>query len=1185
MARSLDEIFGQTQNKRSLDEIFAPPKAETPSLSLQDLSKLTKTSHTSLNAPTGLKGAFVSGVLKDSALGGMAANAAGVDKSNLYEPRTLPEKAVSFVSSNLADLPLWLGGEALATKAIKPFSKLAPFQKISQALPKTSPILRGGVTDALAYGTTVAPAQTLANNEGVEGLIEREKELPLMFAGGAALRGVGAGIGKGLEIRANNKLNKQVDSLLPQLDNNPLADVQNAYKAPSLRDIKQQEYNNLFSGPNTMFKPAAMKAENPSQYFTKTQSDLESAFPPRQFKSYSFTTAEQRASQALQNGVEKAQNYVGHYDLSSRYPSLEAAYADIKANTGVDLPKLQADYQKTLQAKTSLNPNERRLGKVAGVLPNLKPREILKPGPNVPDINIGKIVEPPKLEPRIWTNDGIKQPSVLSQFEPVKIQTSKVEAPKLEPKAITPKTKPNAEVIESDLPNPTKLKDISGFNAYTNDVYRIFRDVMGEEEAAKFLEPFDKAKEANVNMQTQLLGRLKSEIVDKLGIKKKSKESALVQKYGEGLVSLDDLKRQSPDKWQNIVEADNWFRTEYEKLLDAVNESKKAIYPNAEQATAQIDNRIAEAKASKEFTTTERNDIIKQLEAEKEWAMRGKIVPKRKDYYRHFKELTEGIEALKNIFDSPANINTQLIGTSEFTKPKSKWASFAQKRLGNETEYDAVGGFLDYVPAASYATHIDPQIARFRNLESVLKNTTADTHNADNFLQFLDDFTGDLAGKTNYFDRPLQKMLGRKTFAAVNWLNNRVKANVVLGRASSTLAQFANVPAGIAYAKQYAVPGLSRSVKAIFEDSPDMAKSAFLKERFGGARSKLYRQFDQSLLSKPKEFAVWLMETADKVGTSFIWNSAYEKALAERVADPIRAADMATRSLVAGRGIGEVPLIQKSKIFQVIAPFQLEVANLWRVQQDFVKSKDIAGLMALFVLNYGFNEAMEATTGKRVTFDPINAAKQALTENDISPIQRGGRIVGEVISNIPLGQTLAANIYPEYGTALLPSRKDMFGSNDPTRFGSGLLATRSLSDPLFKVALPFGGDQLKKTYEGIKALNQGGQIKNDKMSFPIAPTLPNKIKTPLFGPAATSEGTQYYKNNERPLSGEQTKKVTNSSDPLAAYKKIMLERDLNAIDEKITAVKKDKKLSQSEKTKKIQELQARKLQAIKNQGR
>ena len=56
-------------------------------------------------------------------------------------------------------------------------------------------------------------------------------------------------------------------------------------------------------------------------------------------------------------------------------------------------------------------------------------------------------------------------------------------------------------------------------------------------------------------------------------------------------------------------------------------------------------------------------------------------------------------------------------------------------------------------------------------------------------------------------------------------------------------------------------------------------------------------------------------------------------------------ADRITRRSVAGRGIGELPLMQKSKIVKLLAPFQVEVSNQWEVMKDKAKTKDLTNLI------------------------------------------------------------------------------------------------------------------------------------------------------------------------------------------------------------------------------------------------
>jgi len=658
-----------------------------------------------------------------------------------------------------------------------------------------------------------------------------------------------------------------------------------------------------------------------------------------------------------------------------------------------------------------------------------------------------------------------------------------------------------------------ELKDLSNLNLNTADVYRNFRKVFGnyyEPVKRAVLDPFDEAKGAYAQEQKNLTDKLYNEIVKGLGIRKGSKESALVQRYGEGRINLDQLKQEAPRNWKQIVRADQWFRQQYNDLINRVNETVSRIYPNRPE----------------------------------------KLVPYRKDYYRHFQEL-KGWGGLVNLFDTTsAKISPSLSGVSPYTQPKTKWASFKQKRGLGEFTDDAVGGFLDYIPAASYAIHIDPHITTFRNLAKRLAEDTEQTANINNFIKFLNNFANDLAGKTSPIDRWVEEIGGRKALQILTRVNNRVKSNVILGNVRSTLSQLANIPNGIAYGGIDSPAGAIRTISSIFAPNEAMNKSAFLRERY---IDKDFRRFNQKFWEQPRRFAEFMMETADRVGTSFIWNTAYAKAIRQKVPNPVKFADEQTRRLIGGRGIGEQPLLIKSKMFNVVAPFQLEVNNLWRVMKDFVDEKRFGSLVTLFAANWLLNKAFEQATGSGVVFDPIDAIYDAAIGEDMNLLQRGGRVAGEVLSNVPFGQTIAT-LYPEYGTNLygieLPTRKELFGEKDPTRFGSGLLAAGAVTDPLFKFVLPFGGNQLRKSTQGLDALlrrgsytenilTTGPRIENPKLKFPIEPNAGNIIRGALFGPYATNEGQAYTQNERRPLSEKQTQEYLNSSDHRGFYEELM----------------------------------------------
>lgn len=230
----------------------------------------------------------------------------------------------------------------------------------------------------------------------------------------------------------------QIENILRSKPKMSIQDVQGSYKTPSLRDFQAEQLNNTFlnpqrslsTEPQVSFAPTPLKdlKFSPLQQNIDTaiglkkplsslersqrQGDLSGAFrglPNR--NTYTLTTGEQRALAGLQDGIRAAQNYVGHTDVLAGYPpgtSIEQAYADIAKNTGVDLPKLMGNWEKTQSPKTPLSPKELKLGRVAGIIPELKPRTTLKPLDIKPLEAPVERVLPKPLGPQTWTNrEGI----------------------------------------------------------------------------------------------------------------------------------------------------------------------------------------------------------------------------------------------------------------------------------------------------------------------------------------------------------------------------------------------------------------------------------------------------------------------------------------------------------------------------------------------------------------------------------------------------------------------------------------------------------------------------------------------------------------------------------------------------------------------------------------------------------
>jgi hypothetical protein len=727
-----------------------------------------------------------------------------------------------------------------------------------------------------------------------------------------------------------------------------------------------------------------------------------------------------------------------------------------------------------------------------------------------------------------------------------------------------------------------EMKDIMPGQVLTKNIYEL-ADKLPKEIGDKLKAALDAAKSAHVDNLEKRSNDVYNKMVKELGINKGSKESALVQDFGEktlakkylekqGMdpekvskeeldkINLEQLKQKAPDKWQKIVEADKYFREEYNKLIDEVNAVRKQIYPKNPD----------------------------------------KIVPKREDYYHHFNEL-EGFDRFKDLISNSNAIDPHLAGISPNTKPNAKWAGFMQRRGNGAYKSDAVGGFLKYLQASSHSTHIDPMIKVLRDTAETIATATEGTKNLNNLKAALEDHANDLAGKTNPIDRLVQdKVIGRNAFRVINVINSHIKKNMILGNIGSLFGQIGNVPLTIGKAKLHTIPGvldtLAYAAKHLLpgaekEASSPMNQSQWLKERFSG---KYFRRFDNKLLKKPEHMAVWLLETADRSGTYFAWNSMYRKALSKGVADPIKYADEQTRHIIAGRGVGEVPIAQKSKIVGLVAPFTLEVANAWKVLGKQMSEKDFAGVVTFLAASYGLNQVMTKVKGSEVSFNPVGAVMDGYNQTDGSTSDKlkgaGSNLLGETVGNIPGG-----NYIPQIvGLKSQQAKQALFGNRSPDRFGTGIGVASTIFKPgvdliggnypqtlkdLLPLVLPFGGNQVKKTYGGIEALSKGGAYDNKgNLQYPVDSN--NKLDllhSLLMGPTTTAKGQDYYNNNKKPLSAKQTAQYQSAPNKQEYYDKVMKQRQISTIQKKMKDVQKDSSLTPQEKQQKIltlvQELQ------------
>lgn len=701
-----------------------------------------------------------------------------------------------------------------------------------------------------------------------------------------------------------------------------------------------------------------------------------------------------------------------------------------------------------------------------------------------------------------------------------------------------------------------------GGGSYSNiDIFRVNDIVGGHSETLRtFLrnvieKPLEEHKRRYVKALEGKVERLYKEIVVDLGIDLDSKESAAVQWYGEGQkpvnkkngstepYSLEDLKTEFPDKWENIVKADKLMRRMYNEYIDSINETLKKIYPNVENEVAKLEAEVEAIRENKEsmpdFLRADADNSIKILEAKIDSLLTNRRLRPRKDYYRHFQEMDTGITGLINTFRSEILIDPKLVGKSENTNPKSKWWSALQHRGQGAYKSDALGAMLNYIPSAEYKIHIEPFIQHMRAVITSIAHETADSKNANGYIQYLIDWTNDLCGKTNPYDRLFVSEGGRTLLNTLNWFASRERANMILGNLRSAVVQIYNLPNAKAYIKNPLDWGRGAfdAMEFMLGKNHDIEDSVFIRERY---MDNIYSKFKKGIRYSPMKLAEFMLTAGDKAVAHYVWYAAFSEAKRKGVSNPHSYADNLVRKAVAGRGIGELPITQKSKVVKLLAPFQVEVNNDWQANKELIKKGDVIGLAWKFAYIWAMNALARLTIGDDVLPDPIELIKDIIKQfrDDEGVLKNAGQAVGHTVGGLLNAMPYANILMPFMVDITDGATEEFFGDYNPTRYGTGVDGIANIAsfvinglqgkldgmdwiDMAATYFLPMGGKQVSRSLKGIEDVSRGGSYTDKgELRFPVT-TPYDKFQTIVFGAYATGKGKEYLEET-KPLSAKNT---------------------------------------------------------------
>lgn len=663
--------------------------------------------------------------------------------------------------------------------------------------------------------------------------------------------------------------------------------------------------------------------------------------------------------------------------------------------------------------------------------------------------------------------------------------------------------------IQAPKLNFAAFKDIAAIRQSRDTFERNVEKIAPPEDAKKINDFLTKHVLQNELDRTKYSNALKlqnRELMQKLGIKRNSKEDSLIQLYGEKMIDLAQLQQASPEKWQAIKQAAEHDRNLYDDMLDKWNEVRaKYGYPP---------------------------------------------IPKRTDYFRHFNEIGFFTKNY-GFLSSKDQLPTELAGKTEFFKPGKPFTTAELSRTGNQTKYSAIGGLDNYIDAVSKQIfHID-SIQRGRAFERYLEESAKYAANTPeklklaNFATNLREYVNSgLAGKVAAIDRSIENYIGRPAIKAVQNISSLIGKNIIAGNISVAMTHLITLPINVATTDK--VPftkGLIDTLTSPFHKEPfniiDGQESSFLTRRFP------IESILPTNLDKVQNVLSYLFQAADQFKSRLAVAGKYYEGIDNGLApkDAMEKADNYARRLVGDYSIGQRPNILNAKTMRLFAQFQLglndslsvlvhdipESARSMEEQPDGTfketksKGKIIGKLVQWAIYAYLFNIAYKKLRGSGKGLDPIGFVATLLgVTKDTAGMGfgvRAGKGLTDLGGELPFSSTVLGT-FP-LKTAL----------TDITKFASDALTGKLTGKETGQVASEFlspvgGGLQAKKTIQGIQSIKQGE-----------ATTVGQKIKALIFGPASLTDSVVSNKLNTY-LQTTKNKVKTYDSDEVAKVQKI-----------------------------------------------
>lgn len=485
------------------------------------------------------------------------------------------------------------------------------------------------------------------------------------------------------------------------------------------------------------------------------------------------------------------------------------------------------------------------------------------------------------------------------------------------------------------------------------------------------------------------------------------------------------------------------------------------------------------------------------------------------------------------------------------------------------------------------AINANPDITEEDKQNRLEKLYETGRYTLSHFVVELEEYTNLLANKKSRADRNMEQAFGRNAYNLVKALESRVAANMVAINPASWLTNFVPLTQGWAGVDSGdMLKGMWQTLKAMKADDGIIGRSTFLTNRVGsdpivqtyeqGAEPEKGREraaraarvaFGRAsnVLSSP-------MEYIDQFVAGSLVRARYNQNLGKGMSEAaaMADADAFAANVMADRSKGAVPtLFQRSNpLTKVFTQFQLEVNNqLSYIFKDIPRDmrergvKALAGALIKFALGaWFFDELYEWLIGRRPALDPIGILNDTvgdLTGWEVPNLVDLG--LGAISGNVPsfqveqtgvgeagvnLAEQIAENL-PFIGGLLgggrlpissaIPDVGNVWNALTNSEWSTEKRLQElgeEVSPLLTYLALPFGGGQLNRIYDTIRAVSEGGVYTYNNegerlLQYPVytdtaGQAIANALAAGIFGTTSLPTGREWIEEGFPTLTAEQT---------------------------------------------------------------